>query len=74
VRPWIDPLKFSIIKAVGAEKPTAFLFFKEESSNVFTSLYIRYPLSFHAYPVLPMDNVPAPWRAASSKFILLSLI
>jgi hypothetical protein len=44
VRPWIDHLGFWIDKAVGAEKPAAFLFLKKESSNVFNAAYIKYPL------------------------------
>jgi hypothetical protein len=86
VRPWIDHLGFSINKAVGAKKSTAFLFtalqtnktklstIKKEPSNVFTALYIKYPLCLHAYPGMPMDNVQAPSGIVSSKFILLSLI
>ena len=73
MRPWIDHLIFPIVKAVGAEKPTAFLFFKEEPSNVFNAFYIKYPLCLHACPGMPMDNVGAPWGAVSSKFILMSL-
>jgi len=65
VRPWIDPLKFLIVKAVGSEKPTAFFIFKEESSNVFNTFYIKYPLFIHACQSMPMDNVPAPCGAAS---------
>jgi hypothetical protein len=45
---------------VGSEKPTAFLFFKEESSNVFNIPYIKYLFCFHPSPILPMDNVRAP--------------
>jgi len=63
VRPWIDHLGFSIIKAVGAKNPTAFLFFKEESSNAFNSFYIKHPLCLHACPGKPMDNVGAPGGA-----------
>jgi hypothetical protein len=74
VRPWIDPFKFWIVKAVGSEKPTAFLFFEKESSNVFNTSYIKYPRCLHACQNMPMDNVPAPWGAGSLKLILLSLI
>jgi hypothetical protein len=85
VRPWIDHLGFSIKKAVGVKKPTAFLFtvlqtkktklstIKKEPSNVFTALYIKYPLYHHAYPALPMDNVGAPLGAGSSRLNLPSL-
>jgi hypothetical protein len=81
VRPWIDHLGFSIDKAVGAKKPTAFLFtalqtnktklstIKKEPSNVITALYIKYPLYHHACPALPMDNVRAPSGAVSVKFL-----
>jgi len=86
VRPWIDHLIFPIVKAVGAEKLTAFLFtalqtnktklstIKKEPSNVFTALYIKYPLYHHTCPALLMDNVGAPLGAVSSKLIQLSLI
>jgi len=70
---------------VDAKKPTAFLFtalqnnktklstIKKEPSNVFTALYIKYPIYHHAYPDLPMDNVGAPLGAGSSKLIQPSL-
>jgi len=63
VRPWIDHLGFSIIKAVGAKTRGFFYFFKKESSNVFNAFYIKYPLCLHACPGKPMDNVRAPLGA-----------
>jgi hypothetical protein len=56
------------------KKPAAFLFFKEESSNVFNPLYINYLLHQHTCPASPMDNDWAPFGAASWQFILRSLI
>jgi hypothetical protein len=63
VRPWIDHLGFLIVKAVGDEKTRGF-FFKEESSNVFKPLYIKYLLYLQPCPPLPMDNDGAPFGAA----------
>ncbi|MEJ2658054.1 MAG: hypothetical protein P8012_12825 [Desulfobacterales bacterium] len=73
MRPWIDRLGFPINKAVGAEKPAAFLFLKKEPPNVTNTLYIKYPLYHPACPALPMDNDRAPLGAASWKLILFSL-
>jgi hypothetical protein len=75
VRPWIDHLRFSIVKAVGIKKTHGFFYFLDkESLNAFNTFFIKHPLRHHAFPGMPMDNDRAPWRAVSSKFILLSLI
>jgi len=60
VRPWIDHLGFSIVKAVGAKKTPRLFYFKKESSNAFNAIYIKYPLCHHAYPSMSMDNEQAP--------------
>ena len=52
------------------KKPAAFLFFKEQLSNVFNPLYIKYLLHRHTCPAPPMDNDGAPLGAASWQFTL----
>jgi hypothetical protein len=42
VRPWIDHLGFLIVKAVGDEKTRGFFVLKEQLSNVFSPLSIKY--------------------------------
>jgi hypothetical protein len=71
VRPWIDYLGFSIVKAVGVKNPRLFYFLDKESLNVFNTIYIKFPRQHPAFQRVPMDNAGASGGAVSWMFILL---